>query len=293
MTTQENVLINILNLMYNDNLRQIINLQESNNYIRSLISEMLLNPTRNNNRRTRSAFDVFMLGNDNNRLFDFESNNFRNISERRQRRQSNIRINNMLNNQNNFFEPIQVYPTQTQIENATRNVLYRDIVNPANQSCPISLETFHDNDQVSVIRYCGHIFNGNELRTWFRSNCRCPVCRYDIRNYISNTNLENNTNETNETNEPNQNTSTLQNENTSTNNETTQNNNLINALSDIILTGYLSSNSNNNTINGLEQLEHEYIDIIFPLTQTQMPNNRSNNRSNNNLSQNLRRNTRN
>jgi hypothetical protein len=292
MASQENVLISILNLMYNDNLRQIINLQESNNYIRSLISEMLLNPRRNNNRRTRSAFDVFMLDNGNNRLFDFESDNFRNISERRQRRQSNVRINNMLNNLtnlnnlNNFFEPIQVYPTQTQIENATRNVLYRDIVNPANQSCPISLETFHDNDQVSVIRYCGHIFNGNELRTWFRSNCRCPVCRYDIRNYSSNTNLENNTNETNETN---QNTSTLQNENTSINNEITQNNNLINTLSDIILSGYLSSNSNNNTTNGLEQLEHEYIDIIFPLTQTQVPINRSNN----SFLQNLRRNTRN
>ena len=36
---------------------------------------------------------------------------------------------------------------------------------------------------VSVIRYCGHIFNTDQLNTWFRSNCICPVCRYDIRRY--------------------------------------------------------------------------------------------------------------
>jgi hypothetical protein len=34
-----------------------------------------------------------------------------------------------------------------------------------------------------VIRFCGHIFNTEQLNTWFRSNCRCPVCRYDIRRY--------------------------------------------------------------------------------------------------------------
>ena len=40
---------------------------------------------------------------------------------------------------------------------------------------------------VSVIRQCNHIFKTEELNTWFRSNCRCPVCRYDIRNYNTNT----------------------------------------------------------------------------------------------------------
>ena len=43
------------------------------------------------------------------------------------------------------------------------------------------LEDFNDNDMVSVIRPCGHIFTTAALTTWFRSNCRCPVCRYDIR----------------------------------------------------------------------------------------------------------------
>ena len=38
---------------------------------------------------------------------------------------------------------------------------------------------------VSVIRVCGHIFKTEDLNTWFRSNCKCPICRYDIRNYNS------------------------------------------------------------------------------------------------------------
>jgi hypothetical protein len=85
----------------------------------------------------------------------------------------------------NFLEPIEVCPTQSQIEAATRNVQYCDIINPSNRSCPISLETFNDIDVVSVIRFCGHIFNLEQLNTWFGSKCTCPICRYDIRNYNS------------------------------------------------------------------------------------------------------------
>jgi hypothetical protein len=92
----------------------------------------------------------------------------------------------------NFFDPVLIYPTNAQIETATRRVLYRDIAAPINNTCPISMENFNDNDTVTIIRHCGHIFNGDELNTWFESNCRCPVCRYDIRNYNRNTNSRSN-----------------------------------------------------------------------------------------------------
>jgi len=85
-----------------------------------------------------------------------------------------------------FFDPIVIYPTSSQIETATRRVLYRDIPTPINNSCPISMDNFNDNETVTIIRHCGHIFNSNELTTWFQSNCRCPVCRYDIRNFNRN-----------------------------------------------------------------------------------------------------------
>lgn len=98
------------------------------------------------------------------------------------------RSNNVSNLLQRFFQPIEIFPSQIQIEAATRNVKYCDILNPINRSCPISLENFSDNDNVTVIRHCGHIFNREQLNTWFRSNCQCPVCRYDIRNYNSNSN---------------------------------------------------------------------------------------------------------
>lgn len=95
---------------------------------------------------------------------------------------------------NSFLQPITIRPTQTQIENATSNVVYGAIVDPINTSCPISLETFTETSEVTMIKHCKHIFNRQNLMSWFNTNCKCPVCRYDIRDYI---NTEHN--ETNET----------------------------------------------------------------------------------------------
>jgi hypothetical protein len=92
---------------------------------------------------------------------------------------------------NSFLEPINITPTQTQIENATRNIVYGDILDPINNSCPISLEPFTDTSNVTMIRHCRHIFNNSSLMSWFNSNCKCPVCRYDIRNYNPNNNNNN------------------------------------------------------------------------------------------------------
>jgi Ring finger domain len=184
-------IINILNNIYNDNLRQIQSLQNSNNEIRRTISDLLYrNNRQTNNRNNRQANRNF-----NNSLFPFQnysSNQDLNLFTQLVNPSSNRSLNNIFNNQTNpsltniidtFFEPITIYPTQIQIENATRNVRFSDIVRPVNNSCPISLEAFQDNDIVTVIRHCGHIFNRNELNAWFRTNCRCPVCRYDIRDY--------------------------------------------------------------------------------------------------------------
>jgi hypothetical protein len=121
----------------------------------------------------------------------------------------------------NFLNPIEVFPTESQIENATRIVRYCDIVRPNNTSCPISLEPFRENDYVSVIRFCNHIFNTRELNSWFMRNCRCPVCRYDIRNYNSSLNntinsdsLQNTNEQENDVNEEPNNTTNEQPNNT-------------------------------------------------------------------------------
>ena len=87
----------------------------------------------------------------------------------------------------NFMTPVVIRPTLEQINTATVTSSYDLIENPVNTCCPISTVEFRNEDIVTKILYCGHIFLKIELENWFRSNVRCPMCRYDIRNYRSNT----------------------------------------------------------------------------------------------------------
>jgi len=223
--SNENImLVDILKKMYTDNIRQINNMTNSinnirntNSQIRNMLMQVLLyqNTSTNSIRNQRQTNTTRENLNRNQR----QTNTTRENSIRNQRQTNTTRenlnrviLNNIpyvidsfqqftipltqqTNNTNttqlsgqiqSFFQPVEVYPTQSQIENATRNVQYCDIVNPVNRSCPISLDTFTDSDMVSVIRFCGHIFKPDQLITWFRSNCRCPICRYDIRSYNAN-----------------------------------------------------------------------------------------------------------
>jgi hypothetical protein len=187
LSSEQLLLINILNDMYNENIRQINNyhdaitgLNEANNNIRATLIQMLnVNGARRTMQNTNTNIPMSTyLGEFTIPLTTLSRNNAN----------TNANANGRNNSRflENFFSPVEVYPTQSQIEAATRRVRYCDIVSPLNRSCPISLEQFEDNDMVSVIRQCNHIFRTEELNTWFRSNCRCPVCRYDIRNYSTN-----------------------------------------------------------------------------------------------------------
>jgi len=258
ISNERQLVLNILNKMYNDNVRQINHLSQSNNQIRNMLYNLYntnnntnnTNNNTNNNRtnqnnnrntntlrnysrenpntsrnitsQTTNTNTTNSLGriylNDipyiidsyqeyyipNNNLLARYSRNNPNLSERRYSRNNSTLFgratgNTNDNQPNNFFDPVEVFPTASQIEIATRCVRYCDIVSPRNIQCPISLENFNDNDTVTVIRYCGHIFNTEQLNTWFRSNCRCPICRYDVRTYNSNTSPETPTDvETNE-----------------------------------------------------------------------------------------------
>jgi hypothetical protein len=88
-------------------------------------------------------------------------------------------------------EPTRVLSNQSrrQISESTEQLRYGELLYPMHTVCPISHEPFNENSQVTVIRHCGHIFNTSELNTWFENHFICPVCRYDIRNYRSNSNL--------------------------------------------------------------------------------------------------------
>ena len=84
----------------------------------------------------------------------------------------------------NFNDPVNVVATPRQISTATTHRLYENIQTPTNDRCPICLEVFQPNSEVTQINNCRHIFNRNELATWFETNVRCPVCRFDIRDHV-------------------------------------------------------------------------------------------------------------
>jgi len=84
---------------------------------------------------------------------------------------------------NRTFTNVIVRPTQQQIENATQIIIFDENESYNNVSCPITMEDFNNGDQICQIKHCGHNFLQEPLRNWFRTNVRCPVCRYDIRDY--------------------------------------------------------------------------------------------------------------
>ena len=245
--------INILNTIYNDNLRIINQLLMQNSEItHNLINFMnrarpqsftnIFNDNLNqrNNHTSNTNTNTNAASADDRRIFidnipyyivdevqfftipttdpntdhngvpntepNLDSNDNTNLNERRRRR-STIHRNalrrhydspNITNEVlptsiesrgrgflNSFLQPITIRPTQTQIENATSNVVYGAIIDPINTSCPISLETFTETSEVTMIKHCKHIFNRQNVMSWFNGNCKCPVCRYDIRDYIN------------------------------------------------------------------------------------------------------------
>lgn len=102
---------------------------------------------------------------------------------------NNTQTNTISNSRNgieellNNLSPVTVRPTVSQIHRATNVIPFSTIQNPINTTCPICHDSFNDNEFVMQIRHCRHIFNERTLRRWFNGSVRCPVCRYDIRDY--------------------------------------------------------------------------------------------------------------
>jgi Ring finger domain len=90
-------------------------------------------------------------------------------------------ISNLLRS---FYSRNIVAPTREQINNSTRILHFSDIENPLNNSCPVTLDRFDGDSSVTQIIHCRHIFTPDGIDSWLQSNVICPVCRYDIREYV-------------------------------------------------------------------------------------------------------------
>ena len=93
----------------------------------------------------------------------------------------------------NFDSPHRIRPSVAQIYHATEVINYSDNSGNHQTHCPIDLNPFTENDSILRIRHCQHIFRELNLRNHFRYSPRCPICRYDIRDYRDTVRNENTT----------------------------------------------------------------------------------------------------
>jgi hypothetical protein len=87
-------------------------------------------------------------------------------------------------NRQRTFTNVIIRPTERQILDAIEIIIFNENETYNNTSCPITMEEFDDGEHICQIKHCGHNFREDALRNWFRTNVRCPVCRYDIRDYV-------------------------------------------------------------------------------------------------------------
>ena len=145
---------------YNDNMRRFLHIIEDNYRDNSFY----VNPTGFTNLRNNNINNPLPIFN------TFIRQYLRNRDEG--------------NTLRNTYEDVVVRPTEDQIENATDTVTFDEVDDNRNTSCPITLEPFQQGEELCSIRYCSHLFKREALMDWFRRNVRCPVCRYDIRDYV-------------------------------------------------------------------------------------------------------------
>jgi hypothetical protein len=154
ISNEQMQLVNILNRMYSDNIRQINSMTNSINNIRntniqirnSLIQILNRSIINRNNESSNSLNSVFI----DNIPYIFD--NIQNYTNRNRNRNTDPFLNRNITNTNtntntnanrqqersirfvqNFLQPVEVFPTQSQIEAATRNVQYCNILDPINE----------------------------------------------------------------------------------------------------------------------------------------------------------------
>jgi hypothetical protein len=186
LTSEQMFAITNLKEMYESNNRLLTNITQitNSNFNSDNITRLVNNLIGANNEIKNNIMNL-LNASGNNRQSNNRQQNYNNRQNYQRNRQNYLNNPTISNLFYTFFDPIEIFPTPSQIESATRVARFGDIIRPLNQSCPITLENFNDDDQVLIIRHCNHIFSNTGLISWFRSSCRCPVCRYDIRSYVS------------------------------------------------------------------------------------------------------------
>lgn len=80
-----------------------------------------------------------------------------------------------------FLAPVIIRPSTDQIDNSTVICLLTESESPV--ICTICQESMVAGTSIRKILHCNHVFHVGCIDTWMTNNTRCPVCRYDIRDY--------------------------------------------------------------------------------------------------------------
>lgn len=179
-----------------DHINEIVGLSHHHERPRRTHIETPYNSNFNTNRHQHRQYTYNNRRNNQNRNVEttLPSNNSRvvyiegvpyllDLTNFMRLRNSNTNNTDAANLWRSLYDNITVAPTPMQIENSTRILRFTEITDPINSSCPITLERFDENSNVTQILHCGHIFTPTGIESWFQTNVRCPVCRYDIRDY--------------------------------------------------------------------------------------------------------------
>jgi hypothetical protein len=155
-------------------------LRSTNNYINSYNNSINYLNSANNNMMTLLLNNYYCY---NNYLYTSNSNSNSNSDN------NSINItNNNTNTQHAYllnytledYENLSIANMKALIKISTAQIHYCCIALPLNETCPITQEEFSSNDQVTIIKNCGHIFKTHAVTNWLYQHQTCPVCRYNI-----------------------------------------------------------------------------------------------------------------
>ena len=150
------------------------------------VTAQLPQTTSGRRRRNRSSHYNFGSNQDTDNAYNYRYLVYNIPSRAATTQTSTSDYNSIFGLLRNFYDRVPVAPTQEILNTSTRVCQFSDILNPLNSSCPITLDRFENNSNVTILLGCNHIFTPTSINSWFRSNVLCPVCRHDIRTPITN-----------------------------------------------------------------------------------------------------------
>lgn len=164
---------------YNENIRIFLEIIEANQTNATSVANTDLSANLRSSQQTPRE-PTTSTQSDTNNVFNnvfsgmFQQQPFRNLN-------ANVRTAYYTTIPSNVSDAV-IRPTTEQINNALENIIY-NAGQHNSSTCPITLEEFVEGNTIRRIKHCGHIFSSQAINNWFNRHVRCPVCRYDIREY--------------------------------------------------------------------------------------------------------------